>query len=362
MLHLNSFFDSSTLREFFIGSSAILVALMMEIVGVLFYRMFQFRKSSKITWKIYMALAVLFTGYTVGFIALTITRLFILTDSHVLNQILYILAWIFIGLGGFGACVIIEKSYQDVFSTYYLFSALSCFSTFITIYGWNHLERPVFSYSGLISFLLINLYMFIFLTFLYYHGTKELRVYLRFIIIGFIIFIQNLLFFHNAFAWIINSNIFASLLYLSQIIGALFLFYGFIKIPTFNDADWRENMSELYIIEDTSKKILFYHHFKHPTTKPKKTFPKYFGGIESVLDLISNTDHHRIEKIEQENSLLIIEQMENCVGILDVRSNYPIYSQILEQILKFFMNLYAEQKNSLYLRSEVNKFLLRIIK
>ncbi len=369
MLENPSFFHTSALREFYLGCAGIVLAISLEIVGILVYRSIQFRKSTKMTWKIYIAFALLFFGYLAGLLTVSILRFFLPDASEILHKALYFLTWILIGLGGFGGCLLIEHTYQEIFRTYYVFSSVACISTGITLYAWNHLERPFFSYSGLILFSFINVFVFIFLLFLYRHSTKELRYYLRMIGIGYLLFMGNLLSSHNAFSSLILSDFIGILLFVSQIIGGLFMFYGFLRIPTFNDADWRENLLELYIIEPVSKQTLFYHNFQHPSAKHTDIFASLFLGIETVLDMISvNQDHRPIDQIEQENSQLLILSKNRFTAVLNVRFAYLIHRDLLQKVLDLFAEDYptglaltAQQPLSMPLYSQFYPRLLKII-
>ncbi|MHA1648185.1 MAG: hypothetical protein ACTSVL_11475, partial [Promethearchaeota archaeon] len=94
-------FTDPAYREIFIIISFVIIAISVENILILFYRSNNVRKSAKTTSKIFLAFAYLLVGDTLGFISLSILRLFPADIfSTLTNHYFYLQVWFFLGLGG----------------------------------------------------------------------------------------------------------------------------------------------------------------------------------------------------------------------------------------------------------------------
>ncbi|MHA1584730.1 MAG: hypothetical protein ACTSVU_08640 [Promethearchaeota archaeon] len=339
-------FTDPAYREIFIIISFVIIAISVENILILFYRSNNVRKSAKTTSKIFLAFAYLLVGDTLGFISLSILRLFPADIfSTLTNHYFYLQVWFFLGLGGFFSVFTIEHLYQDTFHTKYILSVFAALSFILNIFTWDHTKWVIFSYSGTILFLLFNGFLLFFLIFLHTRISNENRHFLHLINFGFFFYLINLLFANNYFFSLIDTDVIFLIMYISQLVGCFLLFQGFSNIPTFNEADWRETIQELYIISRKNSMISFYHNFRTPFKKPEELFSTYILGIESMIDLLDNsTDKSPVsieKEIEQGDSKIYLLQNQDFLVTLKVKQSYNIYRKLLRSILEKFQEDYG---------------------
>jgi hypothetical protein len=314
------------------------------MVILLFYRAALYRKSAKISSQIFTAFGILISGYSLGILSLTMQRFFTIQFSIVASYF-YVQAWFFLGIGLFGFCFILEKLYRNSLETRYIFSLLAITSIFINAFESGNL---ILDSIGYVLFFLLNFYVIIFLVFLLKRSTEITRKLLELILIGYLIYIFGFLSAKDAVLYLINSEIFLLVTYPLMFIGAIITFYGFLKIPLFIDADWRENIEEINIINRNSNEFLFSYNFHTPDygfSFENKLFSSGIVGLQTIIGSISS-DQQEVNEVELEESTLLLKIINSVIIVLTVRNNFRIYSQILEQIAKQFNDSYGYIVNS----------------
>ena len=154
--------QNSPLRELYIVLSFLSIGIGLEIAGILFYRAFNYRISAKFSSRIFLAFGILLVGYSLGLASITVQR-FVLSTYPLWYNFFYFQAWFFIGIGGFGACLILERLYQKSLKTKYVFSLISGTFLIINWFAWMNFN---INYYGLGVFFTINVFLAIFFGFL----------------------------------------------------------------------------------------------------------------------------------------------------------------------------------------------------
>ena len=217
-------------------------------------------------------------------------------------------------------------------------------------------ESIIFMLTTLIILVISFTYIFFFHFKLIRFSTGNVKKRLYLIIFGFIlcaiqVFIGGyipsyiLLKNYSSFLQLIAAPIF--------IIGLLIVFLGIYRFPAFLEFEWKENLLELYIVDKRNFKLIYEFYFQSKidknhikqikSLKNQKTelfISRGIFGIDEIISLITKTEKENIEKIHQEDFIIILEY-----------ANEPISFIILCLLIKKEMN-----SSSYFLKMVKNNF------
>jgi len=217
-------------------------------------------------------------------------------------------------------------------------------------------ESIIFMLTTLIILVISFTYIFFFHFKLIRFSTGNVKKRLYLIIFGFIlcaiqVFIGGyipsyiLLKNYSSFLQLIAAPIF--------IIGLLIVFLGIYRFPAFLEFQWKENLLELYIVDKRNFKLIYEFYFQSKidknhikqikSLKNQKTelfISRGIFGIDEIISLITKTEKENIEKIHQEDFIIILEY-----------ANEPISFIILCLLIKKEMN-----SSSYFLKMVKNNF------
>jgi hypothetical protein len=336
-------FENSPFREVYIPFSYLIIAISIEIIVLLFYRSMKYRHAAKYSSYIFLAFGILLLGYTIGFWSLLLQRFF-LQDYSGWEKYFYVQAWFFMGTGVLCACIIIEKIYQKSFKTRYLFSIISACALIINLFN---LVVPFLSYSGLSLFILLNFFLIYFLIMLIRKSSKKAKLYLYVNLIGFILYVLNFMFANQDLIDLLPEETSLIVFYVLQFVGSSLLFYGFYRIPTLDDLDWKNTILEFYIIHQNSNPMaktqyqtVYYYNFHHPEKKARDIYAGGIVGIQLFIDKISRSGQ-KVRIIKQNDFTIIFEFEKQFTAVLTVSHSFRIHSNILKHILSKFIEDYG---------------------
>ncbi len=173
------------------------------------------------------------------------------------------------------------------------------------------LLSPIF--IGSILFVVFNgLYIIRFQIILIQKSIGKIRVKIKFFLIGTLISLVALV-----FASIVGLRVLLPII--NEIVyftGVLVLFIGFLimyfsvyNFPPFYEFEWRENLIKLFIINSNDYKTLYHLDLVQNSHSENidRIFSKGISGIEKIITLITDTKTERINKIQQDDFLIIFE-------------------------------------------------------
>ncbi|MBY9003233.1 MAG: hypothetical protein KGD73_04625 [Candidatus Lokiarchaeota archaeon] len=175
------------------------------------------------------------------------------------------------------------------------------------------LRSPIF--IGSILFVVLNgLYIIRFQVILVQKSVGKIRRKIKFFLIGTIISLFALV-----FATIVGLQILPPIINeLVYFIGIFDLLIGFIimylavyNFPPFYEFEWRENLFKLFIINHQNYKTLYsldLNQDSHFISEDiDRVFSKGISGIEKIIALITNSKTEKINKIQQDEYLILFE-------------------------------------------------------
>ncbi|MBY8988978.1 MAG: hypothetical protein KGD61_11035 [Candidatus Lokiarchaeota archaeon] len=144
------------------------------------------------------------------------------------------------------------------------------------------------------------------------------------------------------------------------IIGFLIIFFSAYDFPPFYEFEWRENLSKLIIINPATNASLFYYDFTElfNLSEDKNKSSEFRGdknqeklisggiiGIDSVISGITGTKHERIDKIEKEDSQILLEygiEPTNLIYAMIIKKDVVSLRHLLRNIRIQFESFYRE--------------------
>ena len=96
------------------------------------------------------------------------------------------------------------------------------------------------------------------------------------------------------------------------LLGFIIISFSVYEFPPFYEFEWRENLLKLFIINQKTREYLYFHDFTENLIDDLSQDDKaklYSGGIlgiESIITTITNTKEEKINKIEQKDSVILL--------------------------------------------------------
>ena len=138
------------------------------------------------------------------------------------------------------------------------------------------------------------------------------------------------------------------------IAGFLIAMVGVYSFPAFYEFKWKENLLQLFIINQANNMCLYYRNFSEieseRTGDYKKLFSGGISGIDSIISAITDTRGEKINKIKQVDSLILLEYGSDIstqityalVVKTDLKSNLYFLKSIKNQFESFYQKLLSE--------------------
>jgi hypothetical protein len=182
------------------------------------------------------------------------------------------------------------------------------------------------------------------------------------IIIGYLATVISMFFILDKLIEIFPSNFYYLILLIGLSLlfaGILFTEIGIYMFPAFYEFKWEENILKLLIINQENRICLYSHDFsKLPPSEQQKYFEDIFShgiiGIESILSAISDANEEKINKIQQGDSLILLDYGSALAPKI-------IYALMVKKDLKsntYFLKMIKNQFESFYkeILLELNEF------
>lgn len=228
----------------------------------------------------------------------------------------------------------------------------------ICVFILPSLPSPIF--IGSIFFVVVNgLYIIRFQIILIQKSIGRIRAKIRFFLIGALISLVALI-----FATIVGLRVLPSII--NEIVyftGVIVLFIGFVMMyfsvynfPPFYEFEWRENLIKLYIFNPKDFKTLYHLDLVHKSHSNNseninRIFSKGISGIEKVISLITDTKTERINKIQQDDFLIIFEYGNiplSLIYVLIVKEDLISSKHLLKIVRIRFESFFKEILLNLY--------------
>jgi hypothetical protein len=144
------------------------------------------------------------------------------------------------------------------------------------------------------------------------------------------------------------------------VFGIVLIMFGFNGYTFFLEAQWKENLIWLFIIDKTRLKILYNKNFLPEAMENEEIFAGGIPGIETIIKQFTQS-REGIDVIKLENRLILLSHGEKVITALIVKKNIQNADYILKQITKkfefFFWDYlkYYESYKSILSQAEIFK-------
>lgn len=136
---------------------------------------------------------------------------------------------------------------------------------------------------------------------------------------------------------------------LNLLIGFLIIYFSVYNFPPFYEFDWRENLIRLYIFDSNNFRTLFHMNLVHnPHLNTKNIdiiFSKGISGIENIITLITGSKTEKINKIQQDDFIIIFEygnEPLSLIYVLIIKNDLVSSKHILKTIRIKFESFFKE--------------------
>ena len=251
----------------------------------------------------------------IGPLFIQIARNFIVNES--IYEIVYRIGWVlsFFSTIAFSRFIILKQFSLiinlKVAKTLLILNCIPIVCAFVL----PSLLSPIF--IGSIFFVVLNgLYIIRFQIILIQKSMGRIRTKIRFFFTGALISLIALV-----FAIIVGLRILPPIIneivyftgILILLMGFLIIYFSVYNFPPFYEFEWRENLIKLFIFNPKDFKSLYHldlvqnSHTNNYAENIDRLFSKGISGIEKLITTITNTKTERIDKIQQDDFLIMFE-------------------------------------------------------
>lgn len=286
-----------------------------------------------------------------GPLFIQIARNFIVDES--IHEIVYRTGWAlaFFSTIAFSSYIIREEFSLIINVKFAKALLMLNFIPIFCLFFLPSLRSPIF--IGSIFFVAVNgLYIIRFQVILIQKSVGKVRRKIQFFLIGAIISLFALV-----FAILVGLQILPPIInevvyftgVIDLFIGFLIMYFSVYNFPPFYEFEWRENLIKLFIINHENYKTLYSSdivqdpHFKSENID--RIFSKGISGIEKIITLITNSKTEKINKIQQDDYLIIFEYGLNpssLIYIFIVRKDLFSSIHLLRSVKMHFESFFRE--------------------
>ena len=188
----------------------------------------------------------------------------------------------------------------------------------------------------------------------------DMRIRLTRIFIGNAFVVSSLFFLLEIITSFFNFFILSFIGISLIIIGMLLASFGVYGFPALFEYRWKENLLKLFVINRKNNACLYAHDFSSQIKDQniqnlyKELFSGGITGINKILSAITNTQTENIYKIEQSDSLILLEYGSNLIPQLtpqltyalivkkDLKTNHYFLRSIKYQFETFFKEILTD--------------------
>lgn len=356
-------YQSLELKEFQFLFYLIPVTIGLELVFYFYYQYFKIRDVKLKLNRVLLAFGTFILFIVFGPLWIQISRNFI-TEGIVLYEIISRIGWSFALFSTIGfSLFIIKEDFSHIINTKIVkILVILNFIPIIVLIFTPTTRNPIFLIS--ILFVVLNgINVIRFQIILIKRSVGKIKRKFTFFLVGALVSFPAL-----GFAIVVGIGVLPAII--NEIVyftGITILLLGFIIIsfsvydfPPFYEFEWRENIIQLFIINQKTGEHIYFHDFteifaqgyKETDSKneltPDDIAKLYSGGIigiESVITQITNTKDERINKIEQKDTVILLTYSSVIPYItyaLIIRKDLLSLGHLLDSIKQQFEAFYRE--------------------
>jgi len=274
------------------------------------------RKKSKKSAIIFLSLGLLLIMLLAALILLLIDRFFISFDP---STCMFQLKYILIDLGLFLFIFNIERTYQDLVKTKFFFSIFTILIIPLLIFST---PNSVLLQLSIIGIAFNVLFILIFFIKLGRQSIGKIKQRIRVGLIGLLITTIGMGVSSENVVHYITNELIIIVGYLFFFLGILLVYISFYDVSLFLEADWKENLISLNIIDLNSNTCMYYQDFQELEKKTdsledssikRDLLSGGIVGIQSIISAITNSSAPNLRTIVQGDTQILVEYGEGYI-------------------------------------------------
>ena len=356
-------YQSVELKEFQFLFYLIPVTIGIELVFYFYYQYFKIRDVKLKLNRVLLAFGTFILFLVIGPLCIQISRNFLIEGSQT-YEIISRIGWAFGFFSTIGfSLFIIKKDFSQIINinVVKLLIILNLIPLIVLIFTPST-RAPIFLVS--IIFVVLNgINVLRFQIILIKKSVGKIKQKFIFFLLGTLVSLPAL-----GFAILVGIRILPPIIneivYFTGVaillLGFLIISFSVYEFPPFYEFEWRENLLKLFIINQKTRKYIYYHDFTGKFKLENKVVDSieelsqdnkaklYSGGIlgiESVITKITDTKEEKINKIEQKDSIILLNYSSVIPYItyaLIIRKDLLSLGHLLDSIKQQFEGFYRE--------------------
>jgi hypothetical protein len=335
--------------DFYLPLLFIILALTYQMCFYLFYKYYQIRKENLGLNKFLIAFGLLYGFGFTGIVVRAFNSYFV--NDLAFNIILNNASHILISIAAISFLLIISlKDFKSLLnSTIIRIIIIIAFVASILI---MLIEDEVLKNLVIFSSILIGvIFMIYFHVILIQNATGNVKVRILILFIGELLVVIGIVFgtekdpyLFTPEGQLLARNVFTPLI----ILGQLIIFYAFYDFPVFLEFKWQENLDSFYVIDKKRLKLIYNYNFRTKSSEIVEAssdknvfFSRGLIGIESIISLITKTKGDKIQRINQEDQIMIfnygtngLESLIFCIIVDDDMVSMTFFLKVLQKLFQ----------------------------
>ena len=336
--------------DFYLPLLFIILALTYQMCFYLFYKYYKIRKENLGLNKFLIAFGLLYGFGFTGIVLRAFNSYFV--NDLLFNAILNNISHVIISIAAISFLLIISlKDFSSLLNKIIirliiLITIVS--SSLILLIGDGILKNLIVFTSLLIGIIFMTYFHIILIQ--NSTGNVKIRIFTLFIgeilvVIGIIFGTEKNLYLFTPEGQILVRDMFTPLI----IMGQLIIFYAFYDFPVFLEFKWQENLNYFYVIDRKRLRLIYNYNFRTKSSEIVEEssdqnifFSKGLIGIEKVISLITKTKEDQIQRINQEDRIMIFtygtDGLDSLIFCITVNDDMVSMAFLLKTLQKLFQN------------------------
>ena len=336
--------------DFYLPLLFIVLALTYQMSFYLFYKYYKIRKENLGLNKFLIAFGLLYGFGFTGIVFRAINNYFVsdLGFNAILNNISHIV----ISIAAISFLIVISlKDFNSLLNK--IIIRIIILITFVSSSLILLIGESIMKNLIIFSSLLIGVIFMIYFHFkLIQNSTGNVKVRILILFIGEVLVVIGIIFGTERYPYLFTPQgqlIFRDVFTLLIIMGQLIIFYAFYDFPVFLEFKWQENINYFYVIDEMRLRLIYNYNFRTKSSEVFEEssdenvfFSKGLIGIEKIVSLITRTKEDKIQRIDQEDQIMIFnygtDGLESLIFCIIVNDDMVSMAFILKMLQKLFQN------------------------
>lgn len=323
-------------------------------IALIFIRQWYKEKKKRLNNLIILSYGNFYLFFAISLLITVTISVFPPPDDY--YRFFFMISSLFKGVGGLIFSYGIEREFQKIRKTRYIFTIIFLILTltipFVVIFPNFNSFYNFFNILNSIFPMFATLY-FIINTF------GDIRKKLIWALIGMILTSFNFLLVQDIrFKFIINFVEFHPLMIIffkvAAIIGEFMILLGFTGYSFFLESQWKDNLISVYIIDKNRDLSIYHKNFLESEIKKEHWFAGGISGITRLIKNLTKTDKD-VDIIEFKDKLILLEPGKDILAVMIIKNNLLNARYLLREIISRIESYFVDYFNIKYYEDTIMK-------